>query len=165
MSDLFRQTGAAFSPDRVYRYSLWREWDRPKGLVNFVMLNPSTADEDVNDPTVERCERFARRWGYGGLYVTNLYAFRSTDPKRLRSCEDPVGPENDSAIAQVAHRCEVVVGAWGNNATVTRAREVLDLIGVHRVFCLDVNLSGHPVHPLYQPNDAKLVPFLDRWPA
>lgn len=160
--ELGRSTGAVFSEDRVYRYALWRTWDRPLGVVNFVMLNPSTADEHANDPTVERCERFARRWGYGGLTVTNLYALRSTDPGALRDHPDPVGPGNDRAIRRCASVFEatVVVVAWGNHGS-DRAHEVLALLGEIRpaslpVVCLGVNRTGQPVHPLYQRSDTPL---------
>src|SRR3954469_17706712 len=94
----FHGTGARFSADGLYRYALWRVWDADRGLCNFLMLNPSTADETVNDPTVARCARRARSWGYGGLVVTNLFAFRATDPSGLRAAPDPVGPEDDAAI-------------------------------------------------------------------
>jgi hypothetical protein len=156
---------ARFSEDRLYRYELLRAWGWGEGVCNFVMLNPSTADETKNDPTVERCERYARRWGYGVLAVTNLFAFRATNPKDLRAARDARcgvgGPENDAAILRWAH-AELVVVAWGNHGG-ERARYVLSILTEARPdkvpLCLGVNRSGHPVHPLYQPNDAKLVPF------
>src|SRR3954469_25064450 len=95
----FRGAGARFGADRRYRYALWRVWDGDRGLCNFVMLNPSTADEAADDPTGARCTRRAQHWGYGGLVVTNLFAFRTTDPTGLRAAPDPVGPEGDATIA------------------------------------------------------------------
>lgn len=89
---LFEQSGAAFSPCRRYRYRLWRTWGDAAPAV-FVMLNPSTADEIENDPTVERCERRARAMGFGGLRVANIFSLRSTDPTALYTSDDPVGPE------------------------------------------------------------------------
>jgi hypothetical protein len=101
----FRETGARFSIDRRYRYALWRVWDRGRGACNFLLLNPSTADEATNDPTSVRCERRARRWGFGGLIVTNLFAPCATDPAGLRRVADPIGPENDAAILETAQGC------------------------------------------------------------
>src|SRR5512132_1306567 len=90
----YRETGARFSIDRRYRYALWRVGGHTEDLCNFLLLNPSSADEATNDPTSERCERRARRWGFGGLIVTNLFALCSTDPAGLRRVADPIGPEN-----------------------------------------------------------------------
>ena len=101
----YRETGARFSIDRRYRYALWRVWDHDENLYNFLLLNPSSADEATNDPTIERCERRARRWGFGGLIVTNLFALCATDPAGLRRVADPIGPENDAAILETAHGC------------------------------------------------------------
>ena len=100
-----RETGARFSVDRRYRYALWRVWDRSRGACNFLLLNPSIADEVTNDPTSVRCERRARRWGFGGLIVTNLFAPCATDPAGLRRVADPIGPENDAAILETAQGC------------------------------------------------------------
>src|SRR5512135_175129 len=100
-----RETGARFSVDRRYRYALWRVWDRSRGACNFLLLNPSIADEVINDPTSVRCERRARRWGFGSLLVTNLFAPCATDPAGLRRVADPIGPENDAAILETAQGC------------------------------------------------------------
>ena len=104
MSSLFPESsGATFSPCRRYRYTLWRQWDeRPPAT--FIMLNPSTADETANDPTVERCQRRAQAMGYGGVRVANIFALRSTDPRALYTAEDPVGPENDHALLTLARQ-------------------------------------------------------------
>jgi nucleoid DNA-binding protein len=101
----YRETGARFSIDRRYRYALWRVWDHDENLYNFLLLNPSSADEATNDPTIERCERRARRWGFGGLIVTNLFALCATDPAGLHRIADPIGPENDAAILETAQGC------------------------------------------------------------
>ena len=104
--------GAYFSPCRRWRYALWRFW-APQPLLHFIMLNPSTADENANDPTVERCERRAHDWGYGGVIVTNVFAWRSTDPRGLHDTEDPVGPENDAVIPRAALAARDTICAWG----------------------------------------------------
>jgi hypothetical protein len=143
-------THAEFSEDRVYRYSLTRHWNQDGKLVNFVMCNPSVADEMNNDPTIRRCISFADRWGYGGLVVTNLFAYRSTDPRQLRNVNDPVGPENDQYLLKYAHQCHKTVCAWGNHGTYrSRHQQVVDLLKDQVIlFCLALTGSGQPHHPL-----------------
>src|SRR5690242_6108456 len=105
-----------FSDCRAYRYTLWREWDIfDKNYVMFVGLNPSTADERVDDPTIRRCIDFAKRWGYGALCMTNLFAYRATDPRVMKAFPYPVGPENDKWLVRCAREAGVVVAAWGNH--------------------------------------------------
>jgi len=124
------------------------------------MLNPSTANEVANDPTVERCERRAREWGYGRLDVVNLFAFRSTDPKALYSLEDPVGPDNDRHILESAASAGRLICAWGvHGALGDRGEKVLDML--HRngeqPHALAITVGGHPRHPLYLPYSLKPV--------
>lgn len=97
-------SGAAFSPCGLYRIKLWRIWDEIKPLVMFLMLNPSTADDIDNDPTVERCQRRAQMLGFGGLMVGNIFAYQSTDPAGLHDPEDPIGAGNDEALIEMARR-------------------------------------------------------------
>jgi hypothetical protein len=124
-----------------------------------IMLNPSTADETKNDPTVERCERRARSLGYGGLLVANIFALRSTDPRALYSHASPVGRANDAAIVAMAREAAHVVCAWGvHGALAGRGRAVAALlerqsVGLH---ALGVTREGHPRHPLYLPYAAPL---------
>ena len=93
------ERGAKFSLDRVYRYRLWRFWDKRKGIVLFIGLNPSTADEKVNDPTIRRCIGYAMDWGYGGMLMGNIFAYRNTYPETLKICGvDPIGIENDTEL-------------------------------------------------------------------
>src|SRR5512133_2959068 len=94
-------SGATFSRDRRYRYSLWREWNRDLSRVAFVMLNPSTADEARLDPTIRRCLGYAHAWGCGSFVVGNLFALRSTDPAALYRADDPVGRANDAALLEM----------------------------------------------------------------
>ena len=102
--NLFLKTGAIFSGCRTYRYTLWRSWDRDKGDVMFIGLNPSTADETLNDPTVRRCINYAKSWGYGGIYMANMFAFRATDPKEMKQAKDPIGYRNDFWLMDMAQR-------------------------------------------------------------
>ena len=120
---LFREmSGAIFSDCRRYRYALWRIWEPSLPPCLFVMLNPSTADEAKNDPTIERCERRASAMGYGGLYVSNIFAFRSTDPAALYIEEDPVGPENDEYIMNGVREAALVICGWGGARCPARSR-------------------------------------------
>lgn len=156
-------SSAVFSADRTYRYALTRAVAplTGDGTVTFVGLNPSTADETEDDPTIRRCIDFARRWGYAGLVMLNLYAYRATDPRVMFAAEEPVGnPENDIAIAEVAAASDLVVCAWGAGGAAEvgdRARCVLDLIVAPH--CLGLTKYGAPRHPLYVRADAPLQPF------
>ena len=152
---------ATFSPCGAYRYSLTRGWDSGKPAVNFLMLNPSTADAEQDDPTVARCSERARRLGHGGLEVVNLFALRSTDPKALYGHADPVGPENDSAILSAAEQGNVVC-AWGNRGELRgRDKAVLRLLRAAGlpVLALKVSKDGHPSHPLYLSYDLRPEPY------
>ncbi len=152
LSDLFMQTGAVFSPCKTYRYRLWRTWDASKKPIVFLMLNPSIADENQNDPTVERCQRRAMAMGYGGIQVVNIFALVSTDPMGLYSCDDPVGPENNTAILEAVKDAGMVVCAWGTHGKhQARAKEVVDLLLSAGVtpHCLGRNSDGSGKHPLY----------------
>ena len=144
---------AVYSDDERYRYDLIRMWDAAGPRINFVMLNPSTATELANDPTVERCERRARALGYGAFRVTNIFAWRATDPRDMRAAADPVGrPENDAAIVAAATWADRVVCAWGTHgAYLARGTEVERILrGTGRPLAmLGLSKAGHPKHPLY----------------
>ena len=148
------RSGANFSDDRVYRYSLWREWLPKKPRLLFVMLNPSTADENRNDPTVERCQVRAMRDGFGSLEVVNLFAYRSTYWKKLWEVPDPVGPGNDDTIDEAIARSGEVICAWGCAPIIGRRfrdERVLRMITARgrRPLALKLTADGHPHHPLY----------------
>lgn len=149
---------AVYSECERYRYRLTRVWDTDSIRVNFVMLNPSTATEVQNDPTVERCERRARTLGFGGFCVTNIFAWRDTDPKKMRAAKDPIGPENDSAILNAAEWADMVIAAWGTHgAHLERGAAVATLLHQQAkpVFHLGLSKHGHPRHPLYLPYTQK----------
>lgn len=145
-------SGARFSPCGRYRYTLWRTWDTKRPAATFCMLNPSTADEMENDPTVERCQRRVHGLGYGGLRVANIFAYRSTDPRALYAIEDPVGPDNDAAILEMVKGSGLVICGWGGHGKLLgRGHRVLRLlldVGVE-ANCLAQNTDGQPGHPLY----------------
>ena len=147
-------SGASFSGCRRWRYLLWRRWDDSRPVANFLMLNPSTADEFQLDPSCTRARVYAERWGYGALIVTNLFGWRATDPKEMRAVRDPVGRGNDRAILRAARESQIVVCAWGNHgAHLGRSQDVLALLRSAGVplHALRVNDCGEPAHPLYLP--------------
>ncbi|HEM3181939.1 TPA: DUF1643 domain-containing protein [Streptococcus suis] len=142
------KTDAVLSNDRKYRYVLTREWDENLPKVMFVGLNPSTADEIKDDPTIRRCISFAKEWGYGGFYMVNLFAFRSKNPSDLWREENPIGIENDDYIKQYVKLSDKVVACWGEMGSyLNRSKKVLELLD--DVYCLIINKSGEPKHPLY----------------
>lgn len=150
---------ASFSSCGTYRYELRREWAEDMPLACFVMLNPSTADASTDDPTIRKCIGFARRWGYGRIVVVNLFAFRATKPAVMRMAEDPVGPDNDEAIAQAALDADLVVCAWGQHGRF-RGRDVA-VMGYlpPRSHALRIAKNGAPYHPLYVPYSAMPIYF------
>ena len=147
---------AVYSDCEAYRYLLTRIWDATAPRALFIMLNPSTATEFQNDPTVERCERRARTLGFGAFRVTNIFAFRATDPRVMRAQADPVGPENDAAILQsldwAAGPADRVVCAWGTHgAHLGRGAAVEALLRAsgRDLHHLGLTKDGAPKHPLY----------------
>lgn len=149
------ESDAKISDCGNYRYWLTRIWDRSKPLLIWVMLNPSIADADADDPTVRRCIAFAKAWGYGGIIIVNLYALRSTDPKALWKHPDPIGPDNDLELDTAAYRGAMVMLAWGANAPKERATEVARILwnaclaAEIRIAVLGWTKAGAPRHPLY----------------
>ena len=149
------ETGAKFSRCRRWRYLLWRRWSNGP-VANFLMLNPSTADEFKLDPSCTRAREYAKAWGYGALVVTNLFGWRATDPRELLLQKNPVGRGNDAAIVQAARSAAVVVCAWGNHgAHLDRSSQVLQLLKGVNLHSLRLNSSGEPAHPLYLPSKLK----------
>jgi hypothetical protein len=146
------ESTAVYSPCERYRYLLTRAWGPGPERALFVMLNPSTATEYQNDPTVERCERRARALGFGAFRVTNIFAFRATDPLRMRAEADPVGPANDAAIRESADWADRIVCAWGSHGDfLNRGRQVEALLRAtgRPLWHLGLTQSGQPKHPLY----------------
>ncbi len=154
--------GALFSEDRVYRYLLRRRIGVQRTTCLFIMLNPSTADEVKNDPTVARCIKYARRWGFGRLEVCNIFAYRATDPKELYRLLEPIaiGPENHIYIQEAVVRADRVVCAWGNHGELyERGIEIRNTImRLNKFpFAFKITNKGQPIHPLYQKADAPLI--------
>lgn len=150
----------------AYRYRLTRYWLGAAAPATFIMLNPSTADEVVDDPTIRRCIGFAKRWGCGGLVVVNLYAWRATDPRDLWAAPDPVGPANRAVLAGAIYsataRRAPLVAAWGVNGRPARVEAVVGAMTPEQrahLSCLGMTAAGHPRHPLYVRGDALLQPW------
>jgi hypothetical protein len=157
---------AAISQCGTYRYMLERAGDfaSTKRAAFFLMLNPSTADGEKDDPTLRRCIDFAKRWGCHGLKVANLYAARATDPADLWGFDDPIGPDNDQWIYLAAREAKSVVVAWGVHGHTERVEQVLKILADARatLLCLGINKDGSPKHPLYLRKNSVLVPWSPR---
>lgn len=164
--DLFRgiplsRTGATLSPCGTYRYTLWRTWAQSVSrLIAYVMLNPSTADGAADDPTIRKCIGFARQLEFDGLWVFNLFAYRSTSPSVLpKDADVAIGPDNDRWLRSIDLRFGMILAAWGAKGTRgNRDRDVLQMLTQsHSVHCLRKTKEGHPEHPLYIPYSAEPV--------
>lgn len=144
-----------------YRYRLTRRWDNGPTLC-FIMLNPSTADAEKDDPTIRRCIRFAQESGYGGIDIGNLFGWRATTPSELTQIEAPVGPENDNILSKIISSTDCIVCAWGNKGVLlNRNAVVLAMIRSYgkTPSCLKMTSNGHPAHPLYLPAALRPTPI------
>lgn len=162
------EAGACFDPTGIYRYSLWRRWRVDAPRLVFIMLNPSTADATMNDPTIRRCLQFAQAWRYGTLEVVNLFAFRTPDPRQLKRVANPVGDECDRSIQTAVEQADRVILAWGNAGTLHgRDQIVLQQLQrnawskTDRLACLGRTQLGQPRHPLYLKQDVQVMPFFE----
>jgi len=150
------KTDAKLSECRKYRFALWRTWNEEKPYVMIIGLNPSTADEIENDPTITRCINFAKSWGFGGICMVNLFAYRATSPSEMMSSNDPVGAENDKWLTMLAKDAGIVVAAWGNDGThLDRSSKIKKLLP--NLHYIKMNKSGEPAHPLYLKADLRPV--------
>ncbi|MEM9437704.1 MAG: DUF1643 domain-containing protein [Pseudomonadota bacterium] len=151
---------AVYSDCERYRYMLTRVWEPDGRKALFIMLNPSTATEVQNDPTVERCERRARALGFGAFRVLNIFAWRDTDPKKMRAATDPVGPGNDAAILESLAWADQIIAAWGTHgAHLERGSAVAGMLRAsgRPIYHLGLSKAGHPKHPLYIPYDQQPI--------
>ena len=145
MSDNLIYSNAKFSKDRIYRYALWRTWDKALPKLLFIGLNPSTADEKKDDPTMRRCIRFSKDLGYGGFIMANIFAYRSTDPKKLKKITNAEGLNNKKFIKKMITKASIVICAWGNGYG-PPPDYLKKLTELHY---LKINKDGAPAHPLY----------------
>lgn len=149
---------ADFSSCRTWRYTLGRVWDKSLPRLLFILLNPSTADEQHDDPTNRRGIGFAQSWGYGSVVFVNLFAFRTSKPSEMKRAIDPVGPENDRYIREQAVLANRVIAAWGVHGNYRRRDRVVRRM-VDNMFCLGLTKDGHPKHPLYVTRDTWPIAF------
>ena len=152
------ERSAVLSPCRRYRYALARRWGEGEAVL-WVMLNPSTADAERDDPTLRRVIGYSRAWGFSALTVVNLYAYRATDPRYLFAAPDPVGPDNDTHLTRAAGEHARTVAAWGAHARPERIAAVLALPGIRTLTALALTASGQPRHPLYLRGDLTPHPW------
>lgn len=157
-----------FSDDRRHRYALWRSWPtgfapidpvRANQYVLWICLNPSTADETTNDATMRRCISFSKEWGFGAMCMANLFAYRALHPDEMRQYVDPVGKQNDYWLRTLAAGAGLVVAGWGNDGTFKNRDEKVSALLAEQgieMQALGFTMSGHPLHPLYVPKEAKL---------
>lgn len=151
---------AHISACKSYRYTLMREWTEHKPKMGFIGLNPSTADGYVDDATITRLTNFARIWGYGGFFIVNLFAYRSTDPRMLTKADNPIGKHNNQHILDIDKKIVFWVAMWGKHGTLlNRDVEVLNLLKHRELFCFGTNKDGTPKHPLYLPYSSKPKKF------
>jgi hypothetical protein len=140
--------GAIFSADRRHRYLLWRQWSTPQRLVLFIGLNPSTADETLDDPTIRRCREYAKSWSASGFMIANLFAFRATLPSEMRAFKSPIGEDNDAWIDAASATAYQTVACWGNHGDhLQRASQVLPKLV--KPGYLKMTKANQPSHPLY----------------
>ena len=156
--------GAWFDPGDRYRYLLWRAWGDAGRFALFILLNPSTADQDTNDPTVERCERRARALGFDGLLVANLFAFRSIHPGMLREAPAPIGPQNDAAMLLAQQLAEQTICGWGAHGRRSHRGQTVREQLKRPLYHLGLTRDGQPRHPLYLPYSAQPQVWMDSRP-
>lgn len=154
-------SGACFDSTGAYRYALWRSWDDALPRVAFLLLNPSTADAERDDPTIRRCIAYARQWGFGSLHVVNLFAYRATNPRDLLAAPDPVGPDNDAHLLEATRAATLTVAGWGLHGRHNgRAAAVRSLLSARPLHTLALTASGEPRHPLYLPAVLRPTPWV-----
>lgn len=159
------RVSAILDDTKQYRYQFSCEWGDGKRFVTFVMLNPSKGNQEQEDPTLKKCISYAKKWGYDGLNVVNLFAYISTEPTELKHQIDPVGPDNDRHVLEAIQNSEIVIAAWGQSIrsgfVKMRIQETLELLSSVDVYTLDLTVCGEfPKHPLYLRGD--LTPKLFR---
>lgn len=161
MPEKYTDSGAMFSECRQYRYALWRRWQHGDDWMAFIGLNPSTADETQDDPTIRRVVGYAKREGYGGVVMLNMYAWRSTDPAGLMGCLDPVGPDNNIHIIEWCCKSGLVILGCGAHVSLSRYERVRDTLRIEgcgdKMRALGFTSAKFPKHPLYLRADTPLV--------
>lgn len=163
----YLDAGAKLSDCGRFRYRLWRIWDKSKPVLTWVMLNPSTADALLDDPTILKCVGFGMKWGYGAIEVVNLYAYRATSPADLKAADWPIGPDNDNDNDKHLKWSVIfgqrVLAAWGTHAQEARVDAFLDKWPGLELGCLGMNRGGSPKHPLYVGYEVEPIRWRKLW--
>ena len=154
--------GVRLSSCKKHRLQLWREWDSNLPKVLFIMLNPSTADHEQDDPTLRRCIDFTKQWGYGGLYIGNLYSLRAADPMTLLKVSKFSHRGNYKHVSTMAQQCQLVVCAWGNYPIIKKLGIPLNIFKQlnQKLHCIALSKTGTPKHPLYLKKSLTPIPFV-----
>ena len=148
--------GAEFSTDRLHRYRLWRLWDESLPLCQWICLNPSTGNYEKNDPTIRRIIGFSKKFGFGGVYITNLFSFVTSKPAELRPFIQK-DEQNITALKETAQKCAEIIFGWGAFQVFGMDKEIVTLFPAG--MCLGKNANGSPKHPLFLKNDSELIKF------
>lgn len=151
--------GALISLDRNYRYSLWRIWDFDMPLIMFIGLNPSTAGIVNDDPTIRRLIEYTKAWGFGGFFIGNIFAYRTSDPRLLRETKKPVGSDNTKHLKVMASVCDKIIFMWGNGGTYKNKHLKVIKKFQGRGYCFKITNAGNPYHPLYLSKEFKPIKF------
>jgi len=152
---------ASFSRCQQYRYSLTRSFSAGEGCCVFIGLNPSTGNADYDDATIRRCMSFCVNWGYRHMRMVNLFAYRTPHPAQLKQAENPEGPGNRRALRMACAQADKIVAAWGNHGCFLGQAERLESIwSSYDLYCFGTTKSKQPLHPLYQPKNATLRPYV-----
>lgn len=152
MTEITMERDAVISDCGKYRYLLRRAWDHSLPRALFIMLNPSTADAEIDDPTIRSCIRLTKALGYGSFEVVNLYGLRATDPIELAKADDPIGPCNADIADNAIGRCDIAICAWGAHPMAERrARDIRSWVRGWKpaAYCFGLTKSAAPKHPLY----------------
>lgn len=143
-----------YSPTESHRYTLFREWgDKNKRAVLFLLLNPSTATDEQDDPTIRRCIGYAKSWGFGRMMIGNIFAYRSTCPLGMKLADDPVGVSNDLYLGAMAGEAHLIVAGWGNHGKFMERGDRMREVFGERLHCLSMTKANEPGHPLYLKGD------------
>ena len=149
------QKGAIQSPDKAYRYALWRIWDATKPMAFFIILNPNEKDENEDDATILKCIALAEKEGFGGVIIGSLFALRTEDPNIFLNHKDPIGPDNNAVLKKFAGQAFRTIAVWGSRGTYMDRHDTI-MRTLPNLHCYGMTKNGQPIHALSVPDDAEL---------
>ena len=155
---IYLKKDAIISDNDKHRYCLSRIWSNGDNIVAFIGLNPSTADANKDDSTITKCVNYAKQWGFDGLYMINLFSFRATDKEEMLKDDNPTNAENDKCINKYINKANKVICAWGNDGVFkNRHKYIID--NFENLYCLTINKTGQPHHPMYLKLDIQPIKY------